>query len=126
MSYLFVYGTLMKKCRSNEWARHLHQNARYIAEAYTWGKLYLIEAYPGLIKGKNKIWGELYYFEEDEILQFLDEYENFDLANPATSLYVREKIKCFTLDQSFEAYTYLYNQGVEGKIEIENGKFLDI
>ncbi|WP_304238335.1 gamma-glutamylcyclotransferase [Jiulongibacter sediminis] len=113
MEVLFVYGTLMKKCSRNEWSAFLQKNARYLGEATVKGDLYKVDYYPGLVKSENLVHGELYAFEDSSyVFHYLDQYEDYDSANPEESLYRREKSEV-TLKESSEtknAWVYYYNR----------------
>lgn len=124
---LFVYGTLMKKCRSNDWSRYLQRNSIFKGEAFCDGKLYLVSTFPGLVLGEGKVFGEVYEIKEnmEEVVHLLDQYEDYRADNEAESLYLRRIIKCELLDskESLECSTYIYNRPVQDNQLIGSGRF---
>ncbi len=127
-SYLFVYGTLMKKCKPNQWSEFLHQNAVYLGEGITTGKLFKIDFYPGLVEDENgEVYGEVYLLKnEKEVLSRLDEYEDYFPENLKKSLYLR-KIKPIYLKDEIviSSWTYVFNQSTENKSLYPNGRFVE-
>ena len=99
---LFVYGTLMTKCR------HLtFRGTKYIKEAQIVGTLLNVGSFPGYITtGDTVIKGELIEFE-DGALADLDHYEGFRHDNLSNSLYVRTLTKTSDGD---DCYVYVFNQ----------------
>jgi len=101
--YIFVYGTLKR----NKGANHFLSNAKFIGEGVIQGyEMYIVGYFPGIVKGKGKIRGEVYEVDE-EILEMLDEYEGV----PDLYERIRENVK---LDngKELEAYFYLYKGDV--------------
>ena len=111
---LFVYGSLRKHGSHN----HLLQDVPSVGSFYTYGFLYLIDWYPGLIlnmqtdidKKVQKVYGDVYRVTPEQMKK-LDKYEG--------ETYHREWISVFDdHEQSIQAQTYIYNQSVENKKEI--------
>lgn len=128
MSFLFVYGTLMRKCKPNDWSAFLQENANYIGEATTHGKLYKIDFYPGLVKGEGTVYGEVYKLHQPELtLPTLDEYEDFIAHDLNNSLYLREKasVRLTKNQKVMECWIYYFNRSVYPYTEIRLGKFTD-
>jgi gamma-glutamylcyclotransferase (GGCT)/AIG2-like uncharacterized protein YtfP len=95
MEYIFVYGTLMKSFAENPFRLLLEKNTKYVGEAFTYGKLFLVDYYPGLIYNNphenHKVYGEIVSFNRSlDFLAYLDEYEDFNPNNISNSLYIRE------------------------------------
>lgn len=128
MSYIFVYGTLMKKCKPNKWSKFLRDNAEYIGEAEVAGELYKIDFYPGLIKGSGKVFGELFELKNpNKTLPILDDYEDFNDSNISDSLYTRElcNVRLTHNDLVVEAWAYYFNGVVSEKSKYSSGRFLN-
>ncbi len=127
MQYLFVYGTLMKKCPQNEWSAFLQENAVYVDEATIEGALYKIDYYPGLVKGKGTVYGEVYTLHENsKILPLLDEYEGYLLEDSINSLYLRDasQVKLSRTDKIIEAWIYYYNRSITDLKRYNSGIFI--
>ncbi len=64
LEHVFVYGTLKRgQCRANCWPK----TPRSIRDAWTFGKLIDLGPYPALLVGSDRVWGELWSFEAEEI-----------------------------------------------------------
>ncbi|KFM99605.1 gamma-glutamylcyclotransferase [Bacillus clarus] len=103
MHHVFVYGTL-RKLQTNA---HYLQGATCIAEkAWTYGELFdTNEGYPAMIcSNEEKVYGEVYEVN-DEILQRLDELEEYT-GNPETDLYDRITQTIYFADKEIHAYVY--------------------
>jgi gamma-glutamylcyclotransferase (GGCT)/AIG2-like uncharacterized protein YtfP len=126
--YLFVYGTLMQKCRPNAWAAFLHTNAQYAGEASVEGLLYKVAYYPGLVRGEGVVYGELFELRDPEkVFRLLDEYEDYLPDDPDRSLYLRV-LAWVTLTETGEkkeSWLYYYNQPVTDFMPYENGRFTE-
>ncbi|MFT4031746.1 MAG: gamma-glutamylcyclotransferase family protein [Siphonobacter sp.] len=127
MDYLFVYGTLR---RNAEMHKVLQHQAEWISEATIGGKLYLIDWYPGLIKGtkqSERVKGEVYRLQNtDRVLFELDQYEGYYPYDEAHSDYLRrlETVELTTGEQ-VKAWVYLYNLPTLGLPLITSGDFLN-
>lgn len=124
--YIFVYGTLMRKCEPNTWSAQLQNKAKFLGDATTTGELYLVDFYPGIIKGNGLVHGEIYQFDQESLLKVLDEYEDCNLENPSNSLYIRERQPCKLNcnGKELNCWVYFYNQSITGLRRIENGIFI--
>jgi gamma-glutamylcyclotransferase (GGCT)/AIG2-like uncharacterized protein YtfP len=126
---IFVYGTLMdgllqkvlpdvdgciKKKRYGKIIGRLFDMGEYPAAKPTTLKTKLIE-------------GQVYELEPASIQQVLsrmDEYEEYDPNNKATSLYIRKITPVITKDGSIsKAWVYWYNKPLKGENEILNGNY---
>jgi pyruvate carboxylase len=58
------------------------------------------------------------------LLSVLDEYEEFDPANEAKSLFVRKEVTVNMKGESFTSYAYVYNRPVADKTIISSGDYL--
>jgi len=131
MEYIFVYGTLMKSFAENPFRLLLEKNTKYVGEAFTYGKLFLVDYYPGLIYNNphenHKVYGEIVSFNRSlDFLAYLDEYEDFNPNNISNSLYIREIKECFLLENNelFNCHTYIYNKKVDNLNFLTNGRFI--
>lgn len=108
---VFVYGTLMSGFYNNN--KYLSGKVESIEKAWINGKLYqqFMESYPSLLKGEDKVYGELITlknFEED--IKALDKLEEFLGEGNPKNLYHREVILANLEDNSKEeAYVYFFN-----------------
>jgi gamma-glutamylcyclotransferase (GGCT)/AIG2-like uncharacterized protein YtfP len=131
MEYLFVYGTLLSTFPENPFKLLLEKKTQFVGEAFTYGKLFLVDYYPGLIPNNppenHKVFGEIFSFNGSlDILSYLDEYEDFNSNDISNSLYIRELKECFQLEnnKSFNCHTYIYNKNVDNLKFLTNGRFI--
>lgn len=85
MALLFCYGSLRRDlgrlCPADgrAAAARLHRDGRFVAQAWTRGRLIAPDWYPGLIAGRAQVRGEIWRADE-RLLAFLDAYEGEDYA----------------------------------------------
>ncbi len=76
--YLFVYGTLRRNLEYSM-SHWLSRHAHFVDNGFTYGRLYEINHYPGMIRttsGYEKVYGEVYRIDNPEyVLKILDGYE---------------------------------------------------
>ena len=132
--YIFVYGTLMSKSRSqidDIFDRH----TTLVTDATVNGKLYLVERpdgslkYPGLVLSKNDddiVYGEVFRISgTKEILKKLDEYEECAPESPKPHEYRREVIDIKgPSGEALRAFAYIYNRNIDNLELIESGSFV--
>ena len=125
MSLLFVYGTLMRAYGNEKIHRPLFLYATFLGTAFCEGKLYEIDGYPGMvISNDGLVQGELYQIDDEELLfDILDEYEGFDIDNPASSEYIRDRLTVQLKDGEEKAWVYVYNWAVEERKRILSGDY---
>ncbi len=110
-SYLFVYGTLKR----GESAHYFLAEEKFIGPAELEGyEMYDLGEYPGIVKGKGKVYGELYAVSY-ETLKKLDEFEENGL------FYLRKKEKIKVKDKVYEAWVYEYIETLKNAKKIESG-----
>ena len=121
----------MSTFQENPFRLLLEKNTQFVGEAYTYGKLFLVDYYPGLIHNKphenHKVYGEIVSINSGlNLLIDLDEYEDFYPNDANNSLYIRELKSCFLLDnsKSFNCHTYMYNKNVDNLKILTNGRFI--
>jgi len=95
LAEIFVYGTLRKGFVPHS---YLHGwSVRFLGEGTIAGILYDLGEYPGAVPSDdpdNEIRGELYELTDPENqLRVLDGIEEFDSAQPETSLFVRKSAR---------------------------------
>jgi gamma-glutamylcyclotransferase (GGCT)/AIG2-like uncharacterized protein YtfP len=106
---VFVYGTL----KPNEVNYPKYCAGKVIEEkrAFSWGQLFdLPFGYPAMTEGNNKVEGYLLTFAEAEILQSLDELEDYQPErSPENNEYNRRLIPVYstTGEHLGEAWGYL-------------------
>ena len=125
--YLFVYGTL-RRGLDNPHAELLEARATYLGEAYTYGELYNIDSYPGLVVGSastTKIIGDLYTHNSSDLYTMLDDYEECASHHPQPHEYKRIAMDVFTDEATRHAASvYVYGYPVTNKTIIECGDYL--
>ena len=116
---LFVYGSLMRGLESH----HYLAGAVFVEQAWTQGTLVSLGDYPGLIAGGARVNGELYRLADTPAaLEVLDDFEDFDPADPERSLFVRSLAEIHGEGGGvFTAWLYLFNQDVAGAPVISSG-----
>ncbi|MBU3190846.1 gamma-glutamylcyclotransferase [Clostridium bowmanii] len=82
----------------------------FIAESF---ELYDLGNYPAIIHSENnKVKGQLYVIDKHIL-------NNLDILEGEGSLYIRELIRVVNdKNESREAYAYVYNQSVSGKVKV--------
>lgn len=108
---VFVYGTLMSGNSNNEmFLSEAKFSGDFVAEGF---ELYDLGNYPGIIHSENnKVKGEIYVVDKNIL-------SNLDILEGEGSLYIRELIRVINdNNESQEAYTYVYNQGISGKVKV--------
>lgn len=104
---IFVYGTLQRgQEREGCWPRAPQD----VIEATIGAELYDLGPYPAIIRGSDRVGGELWKLDPDdmpETLRVLDEIEGF--GQEGGDLYERRIVACTTVDgETVEAYAYFY------------------
>lgn len=108
LHHVFVYGTLKKgQCREKCWPIP----AVAVRPAWTLGELYDLGPYPALLRGKRRIAGQLWSFNQCDIwavTQALDSIECTNQPNVPNE-YDRVSVPVFTLEQlEHQAEIYLF------------------
>lgn len=107
--FVFTYGTLM----NNERNHHYLCNQEFISNAYINNyDIYNLGTYPGIIKGDDTVYGELYRVDKDS-LNKMDELEEIGYLYDRIleNVYISE-------DESIEAYVYVYLKSVDSCIKL--------
>jgi gamma-glutamylcyclotransferase (GGCT)/AIG2-like uncharacterized protein YtfP len=106
---VFVYGTLKRgQCRESHWP----VTPRSIQPGWTRGALFGRPAYPAMTAGPDRVLGELWSFEADQVAGVLNVLDQIEGANQAgqVDLYHRVVTAVSADDESSlgEAWTYHY------------------
>lgn len=100
------YGTLRRGERAYT-ELGLEVRLLYLGECRIRGILLDLDAYPGMIEGDGTVVGELYGLPDPALLGELDFYELFDPVSPATSEFIRTRVRLIEPDR--EAWVYVFN-----------------
>jgi gamma-glutamylcyclotransferase (GGCT)/AIG2-like uncharacterized protein YtfP len=108
--YVFVYGTL--KPGAANFDGYCGSRVVDSHRAYIYGDLYDLPrlGYPGAIHGTRRVHGFVLLFNDTEILQELDELEDYDPhRQPAENDYNRELVTTYRFDRfvGVSAWAYL-------------------
>lgn len=100
--YVFVYGSLKKNFENHFWL--LSNTAKFITNALTSNKSFDLvsvrDSYPSVVKGDNKIYGEIYEID-NECLRELDYLEGYP------DLYTRNEYSFDTEKGKMKALMYV-------------------
>lgn len=101
LTHFFVYGTLKRgQCRERCWPRE----PQMVRAAWTLGELYDTGPYPAMLRGNDRVVGELWSFVADDVAivsEVLDRIEGTNQGN-ARNEYDRESAEVFLLDAVVE------------------------
>lgn len=118
---LFAYG-LLRYGSDHGIAKTLRSGSEYLGKGYIFGRLYLVDTYPGaiLINGKEKVWGDVFAFDDDKLWHLMDEFEEIGFSDE----YSRNEVQAFINDRILLCQTYLYQRPVSKLFQITSGDFL--
>ncbi|MCW8974664.1 MAG: gamma-glutamylcyclotransferase [Sedimenticola sp.] len=129
MSFLFVYGTLLRPLGHPKHT-YLAQYCHYICPGRFQGKMFDIGDYPGVIPSiqrEDSVQGEVYAIKDEALLlSKLDEYEGCSGHSPQPHEYQRE-IHLIELPNgtSQSAWIYLYTHDIALLKPILTGDYLE-
>lgn len=110
----------MLKYPQNPKMELLSEHCIEVTEAYTYGSLFSLGAYPGLVKGDNKVPGEILTLKNPElVLHVLDLYEGYNPYKISQSEYVRTVADCFVGEALHRCWLYYFNGSVLGLPALE-------
>jgi gamma-glutamylcyclotransferase (GGCT)/AIG2-like uncharacterized protein YtfP len=120
---VFVYGTL--KPGEENYPKYCAGKVVETKPAYALGELFALpQGYPAMIKGDNQVYGYLLKFAHAEILNELDELEDYHPSRQnSENLYNREQIEIFTLESKIEIPSLnqkSWNQALLEKVSLGN------
>jgi gamma-glutamylcyclotransferase (GGCT)/AIG2-like uncharacterized protein YtfP len=107
--YLFSYGTLLPKHAPREIAPTVRK-LRRVGQGFVRGRLYDLGDYPGAVLTRSGplIRGLVFELPEDpEVLERLDQYEEFNRSRPKASLFVRKR-RVVQLQDGRKIYCWIY------------------
>lgn len=128
-AHLFVYGTLRRGHRSGM-SQLLLKHSEFIGYATYQGKLYNVDAYPGVVpslKSSDRIVGEVYHLlKPDLILSRLDKYEECsdNFLKPTEYIRTIQPVQ-FVNGEIITAWIYLYNHSVDKLPLVPSGDFIN-
>ncbi|WP_215226704.1 gamma-glutamylcyclotransferase family protein [Echinicola shivajiensis] len=128
MNLIFVYGTLLKKTK-HAVPQLFHQKSAFVAEAFTYGKLFQESYYPGLVlppSTQEKVYGQVFCISDTErVLGALDKYEEVGSSFPSPQEFKRTIITVYNLHASkpMKCWAYLFNLPTDSLRPIVSGKF---
>jgi gamma-glutamylcyclotransferase (GGCT)/AIG2-like uncharacterized protein YtfP len=124
---IFVYGTL-REGRLEHILPEIKRFVTYSDKGYVKGRLFDVGDFPGARPARldnKKVYGQLIEIKpehESDVFRELDEYEEYNPANPDNSLFVRKKVNVFTKEgKNVNAWIYWYNHKVNNLKEITDG-----
>lgn len=127
MNSIFVYGTL-RKGRIESVMPEIAPYLKLKSKGYVKGRLFNAGEYPAALpqkSGNKKVYGEVLEVSPQKlnyVLNTLDEYEEVDLKNPSSSLFVRELTNVIAANgEKIPAWIYWYNKDVKKMKEIKDG-----
>lgn len=125
--YLFVYGTLLPDRAPAEIAP-IVRRFRAMGDGSVRGRLYDLGEYPGVVLDETggEIPGKIFRLpEEPEVLKRLDEYEEFDAAQPEGSLFVRKEwpVTRKNAGKKLICWVYVYNPHAASASTLTPGDF---
>ncbi len=130
-SYLFVYGTLRKRC---SFLMHnlIDRYSNFFANGFVYGKLYEIDNYPGIVLSndiQNIVYGEVYKiksYKVDYMLNLLDEYEECSKNFPKPHEYKRVITDVILMNgKRLKSWIYEYNYSIRNLECIKSGDYID-
>jgi len=127
VSYIFVYGTLLGEFAPPEIAVVITK-LELIGAGFVHGRLYDLGDYPGAIldaSSETKIFGRVYRLPSDsDILNALDDYEEFHPHKSSQSLFIRKQTEAFlTSGEKIRCWVYEYNRNISFVSLIESGDY---
>ena len=116
--YLFVYGTLRKNYEL-KLKEQISNELEFIGTAKVGATLYDLGNYPGAIKEKGEVIGDVFFIHNlEKVFSILDAYEGDDFTRE------REWIQLESGDY-VQAWIYWYNKTPEGKQKIHDTDYLN-
>jgi len=125
--YLFVYGTLLPGLAPDGITPAVEQ-LRSVGEGTVSGLLYDLGDFPGAVldsSSERKIAGHVFKLPENvEVLNQLDQYEEFDPGAPDQSLFIREShTVTLTTGETISCWIYIYNGKADPARILKDGRY---
>lgn len=117
---LFVYGSLLRGMSLSSYM----EGTKFLGPAYVRAEMFYLGFYPGIIKGNQLVFGELYEVSEEQIPK-IDEVEDYIELDNERSAYLRRPIDAYQLSDGklVKAAAYYYNRSPIDKPRIECGDY---
>lgn len=117
---LFVYGGLLKGMTLSPFI----EGSEYLGPAFIQADLYFLGQFPGIVKGKGIVFGELYELSESTIPK-VDKIEHYHIDDPGHSSYIRKEllVTCLPNKEKTTAEAYFYNRSIKGQELIPHGDY---
>lgn len=105
---VFVYGTL--KPGEAYYECYCSNKVLDAKKAYVLGELYTLpQGYPAMTQGNNLVYGYLLSFAANEVLDSLDELEDYHPHRPIVeNLYNRKQVEIFNLENNSLGLAWVY------------------
>jgi gamma-glutamylcyclotransferase (GGCT)/AIG2-like uncharacterized protein YtfP len=105
---VFVYGTL--KPNQENFPKYCEGKVIAQQQAIAYGELFALPmGYPAMIRGDDLVYGYLLSFKDVNILESLDELEDYHSDRPISeNLYHRQQIEVFNLTQNSLGLAWVY------------------
>jgi gamma-glutamylcyclotransferase (GGCT)/AIG2-like uncharacterized protein YtfP len=117
---LALYGTLMSPFDSlDELGARAH--LQLIGPCEIPGRLFDVGEWPSLVTGAGVAHGELFEVLTPAVFSLLDRFEDYDPANPASSVYIRQRVRLLRPD--VDAWVYVANTPLAGARQIPSGSW---
>ena len=110
---LFAYGTLM---RGYPLHRALAGGATLLGEGRAAGRLLDLGRYPGLVKGRGAVRGEVYRLDDPQLLSVLDREEGYNFVR-------RHAVVTLVDGRRARAWVYGYRGPRERAVPIPHGDY---
>ena len=104
--YIAFYGSLRQGGGLHETLK-IKDKLVLVGPCEIHGDLYDLGEYPGLAPGHSRVRGELFEIKDRTVFKALDDYEEFDPANPHTSLFRRRVVRL--AHPAADSWVYYYN-----------------
>lgn len=122
MDDLVLYGILRRGQPGYERLR-LAGRLHFVDHCEVVGAIYDLGGYPGLkLEPAGRVRGELYRLADVSLFDVLDEYEQYDPADPEGSVYLRRRVPL--VGRTGEAWIYVYNRPIGGAVRIPSGDWI--
>ncbi len=110
---VFVYGTL--KPNHSNYQQYCSTKVIDSQPAIALGQIFALPmGYPAMIEGNDQVHGYLLTFADSNILESLDQLEDYQGDRPASeNLYVRQRIEVFTLTGDTLGLAWVYMMTAE-------------
>jgi gamma-glutamylcyclotransferase (GGCT)/AIG2-like uncharacterized protein YtfP len=127
--HLFAYGTLVTGTGHRPTERVLQSSAVPIGRAFTYGELFDLGAYPGLVAerwGMRRVFGTVYRLVRPaRALAALDVYEGHRERTSQSNEFRRRRMAVYLLPQGkpISSWVYVYNGSLRHRLRIAGGDY---